>query len=334
MTFSSYLRSQKWLILMYVLLMIFFKLVTLLDPNVSIHITNLLYIEGIALVLFIVYCCFDYYRKKAFYQELQRRSETDKYIHFPEAENEENELVIQLLKNQQEKHLQKIEAIQLERKEWQEYMTSWFHEIKTPIAVSRLIYETGGSLESLEEEMDKIEHFIEQALYFSRLSDFHKDYLIQEIDLERIVKEAVKMHTKTFLAKKIAIHLEVPKFEVLTDKKGILLILNQILSNSLKYTGNNGSISIMVDKHERTLRVKDSGIGIEPEDLPRVFERGFTGKNGREEHSSTGMGLYLAKKTAEKLGHAVSISSEKAKFTEVVLYFPETEDQFYQIEKL
>ncbi len=332
MKLSIYLRSQKWLMITYALLMIFFAMITVLDPVVPMHITSLVYIEGIAFILFVVYCGFDFYKKKFFYDELRKRSESEEYLNFPEATNDENELIIQFLKAQQDKHLHRIEQIQTERKEWQEYMTSWFHEIKTPIAVSRMIYETGGSLESLEEEMDKIEHFIEQALYFSRLSDFHKDYLIQEHDLERIVKETVKMHSKTFFSKKISIHLELEKFDVLTDKKGILFIFDQIVSNALKYTDNHGSIAITIDKKTRILAIKDSGIGIVPSDLPRVFEKGFTGKNGRQLHSSTGMGLYLAKKTAEKLGHAITITSEKDKWTEAMIYFPETEDQLYQLE--
>jgi len=331
MKFTHYLRSQKWLIFIYVLLMIFFTIITLIDPINSIHITSLLYIEGIAFVIFTVYCGFDYYRKNSFFNELKRQIELDGQITFPEATYDENGLFLQFLKKQQDKHMKSLEDIQLERKEWQDYMTSWFHEIKTPIAVSRMTYETGGSLESLAEEMDKIEHFIEQTLYYSRLNDFHKDYLIQEINLERVVKEAVKMHTKTFITKRISISLDVQKFEVLTDKKGILFILNQLLSNSLKYTDSNGSISIKIDTNKRMLRMKDSGTGIDLSDLPRVFEKGFTGKNGRQFHSSTGMGLYLAKKTAEKLGHTITITSEKDKFTEAIIYFPETEDRLYQL---
>lgn len=316
---------------MYVVLMIFFTLITILDPVIHIHITSLLYFESIALIIFVIYCGFDFHRKKSFFNELKRRSELDEYFIFPEVTHDENGLFIQFLKKQQDKHMKSLETMKVERKEWQDYMTSWFHEIKTPIAVSRMTYETGGSLESLEEEMDKIEHYIEQALYFSRLNDFHKDYLIQEMDLERIVKEVVKWHAKTFLAKKISIKLDIQQFEVLTDKKGLLFILNQLLSNSLKYTACNGSISIIVEKNNRILRIKDSGSGIAVEDLPRVFDRGFTGKNGRQYHSSTGMGLYLAKKTAEKLGHTLTLSSEKDIYTEAIIYFPETEDRLYQM---
>lgn len=331
MKFSNYLLSQKWLILMYVLLMIFFTLITLVDPVVQLHISSLLYIEGIALVIFFVYVGFDYYREKSFFEELKRRSDLNEYLTFPETKYDDNGLFIQILKKQQDQHLKNLEAMKVERKEWQDYMTSWFHEIKTPIAVSRMTYETDGSRESLEEEMDKIEHFIEQALYFSRLNDFHKDYLIQEIDLERIVKEAVKMHTKTFLAKKISINLDMQQLEVLTDKKGLLFILNQLVSNSLKYTDCHGCISITIEKRNRSLRIKDSGSGIAAEDLPRVFDRGFTGKNGRRHHSSTGMGLYLAKNTAEKLGHKLTLSSEKDIYTEAIIHFPETEDRLYQM---
>ncbi|QED46530.1 sensor histidine kinase [Cytobacillus dafuensis] len=333
MTILGYLQSQKWLILMFVVLMSFFTLVTLIDPIMQIHISSLLYIEGVAVIIFALYCGFDYYRKKSFFNKLKRISEIDEYIPFSDSMIDSENMYVQLMKIQQEKHIKKLERMELERKEWQEYMTSWFHEVKTPIAVSRMIYETGGSLESLAEEMDKVEHFIEQALYFSRISDFHKDYFIQEIDLERIVKEAVKMHTKTFIAKRISINLDMQKFEVLTDKKGILFILNQLLSNSLKYTECKGSISIHIDCQKRTLRIRDSGIGIAQEDLPRVFEKGFTGKNGRQHVSSTGMGLYLAKKTAEKLGHTLTLSSEKDKFTEAIISFPNTEDRLYIMEQ-
>lgn len=316
---------------MFTALMIFFTLITILDPVYQIHISSLLYIEGISILIFVLYGCFDFFRKKAFYRELQRRSELDAYTPFPDSINDIENTYLQLMKTLQDKHIKKLEIMEHERKEWQEYMTSWFHEIKTPIAVSRMIYETGGTMESLAEEMDKIEHFIEQALYFSRLNDFHKDYFIQEVDLERIVKEAIKLHIKTFIARKIHINLNLQRFEILTDKKGILFILNQLLSNSLKYTASNGAISIHIDPLKRTLRIKDNGIGIAKEDLPRVFEKGFTGKNGRQFHSSTGMGLYLTKKTTEKLGHHLEIYSEKDQFTEVVLFFPSTEDSLYRI---
>lgn len=316
---------------MFGVLLTFFTIITLIDPVANIHFTSLLYILGIACMIFIVYCSFDYFRRKAFFDQLKRKTDCDEYIPFHDLDNIFDNMYVELLKAQQDKYFERLEQMELERKELQEYMTSWFHEIKTPIAVSRMIYETKGSIESLSEEMDKIEHFIEQALYYSRINDFHKDYFIQEIDLERVVKEAIKLHTKTFLAKRIRINLDLQKLEVLTDKKGVLFILNQLLSNSLKYTANNGSISIGIDSGKRAITIRDNGIGIAPEDIPRVFDKGFTGKNGRQFHSSTGMGLYLAQKNAEKLGHTLAITSKKEHYTEAVLSFPSTEDKLYQM---
>lgn len=331
MKLFDYLQSQKWLILLFVMLLAFFTIITLIDPVIQIHFTSLLYIHSIACILFFLYVCLDYYQKSTFLDRLKRNIDLDEYAPFHHARNDFENIYIELLIRQQEKYINKLELMEIERKELQEYMTSWFHEIKTPIAVSRMIYETDGSIESLSEEMDRIEHFIEQALYYSRINDFHKDYFIQEINFERMVKEAVKLHTKTFLAKKIRLNLDLQNVEVLTDKKGTLFILNQLLSNSLKYSDDNGQISICIDGQKRTITVKDHGIGIAPEDLPRVFEKGFTGKNGRQYHSSTGMGLYLAQKTAEKLGHKLTITSKKGDYTEAVLSFPSTEDKLYQM---
>ncbi|MGE6256397.1 sensor histidine kinase [Heyndrickxia sporothermodurans] len=268
----------------------------------------------------------DYYKQKAWLDKLSKTTENDVYIHSLKSSTYANQLTISVLKHQRKKYLEQIDKLDDEKKEWLEYMTSWFHEIKTPIAISRMIYESEKNLNSLEEEMDRIEFFVEQALYVSRLHDFHKDYLIQEVALDHIVKEAIKMNIKSFLTKKIKLKLELDSFNVITDKKALLFIINQLLSNALKYTKNEDKITISV--MENRLIVNDTGRGISSEDLPRVFEKGFTGKNGRQHYSSTGMGLYLAKNLTEKLGHDLHICSELNKFTEAMIVFKKTESLY------
>jgi signal transduction histidine kinase len=139
-----------------------------------------------------------------------------------------------------------------------------------------------------------------------------------------LVKEGVKRQAKTFINKRIKIDIGEGNLSVLTDRKWLMFIIDQILSNSLKYTGEGGKISIVYeeDVKEKRLVIEDNGIGIPPEDLDRVFEKGFTGNTGRQHYKSTGMGLYLAKKLCRKLGHDISIESEYGRYTRVVLHFP------------
>ncbi|PLR96761.1 sensor histidine kinase [Bacillus sp. T33-2] len=329
MKFFPYLIDQKWLVFTYIVLMAFITLMLVFNPVLHVDMSSLLYIELMAAIIFFSYLCINYYQKRKFFDELLDMAAHDEHTIFPKPATNEESLYLQILKKQQQRQMFQIEKINEEKKEWLEYMTTWFHEIKTPISVSRMIYELDVGMDSLEEEMDKIEHFIEQALYFSRLSDFHKDYLIQEVDTGRVIREAVKLHTKAFLAKKIKLNLQIMSFPVLTDKKGLLFIVSQLLSNALKYTERDGNIDITIDTEKRTISVRDNGVGIDAEDLPRLFEKGFTGKNGRQQTASTGMGLYLVERMAQKLGHSISYTSQKGVYTEAFIHFPESEDHYY-----
>ncbi|BAU28753.1 histidine kinase/DNA gyrase B/HSP90-like ATPase [Aneurinibacillus soli] len=229
-----------------------------------------------------------------------------------------------------------MEHIYEEKKETLEFMTSWFHDIKTPISVSRLVIEnkTGKDparvLDSLDEELDKIEHHIERALYYARIDDFSRDYLIHDISLESLVKQAVKNNAKTFISKRIQIKLHDLEYEVMSDKKWLSFILNQILSNALKYTETEGTIEIygLETREEKMLKIRDTGMGIPVEDVSRVFDKGFTGQNGRKYEKATGMGLYLARKLARKLGHDITVTSEYDSYTEVTLHFPKLNDSY------
>lgn len=326
MNILSYLKDQKRLIFVYILSMVLLIVVILTDPSFQIHISSLVYILFLLSILFIGYLTTDFYRQKKWLDELCENYEHGIYSKSFKESSHASRIILDVLDNQHEKYRKQIDKLDNEKKEWLEYMTSWFHEIKTPIAVSKMIYESENNMASLEEEMDRIEYFVEQALYVSRLNDFHKDYLIQEVRLDKLVKEAVKTNMRAFLTKNIKLDLKLEIFEVNTDKKALLFIINQLLSNALKYTKRENEITILVQKGN--LVVRDIGIGISPEDLPRVFEKGFTGKNGRNHHSSTGMGLYLAKKMAEKLGHSLIIDSKPNEFTEAVIVFRKTESLY------
>ncbi|MBK3496401.1 sensor histidine kinase [Viridibacillus sp. YIM B01967] len=245
----------------------------------------------------------------------------------------EQQMFQEVLKQVNQQHQQKVTNIINDKKETIDYMTSWFHEIKTPISVSRLIIENEKKnpiLNSIEEEIEKIEGYVEQALYFVRADDFNQDYFIVPVDLDVVIRSIIKQNAKIFIQKKIKLTLEVESTEVLTDQKWLAYIVAQILSNALKYTSPQGEVNISSeeDEIERRLIIKDNGIGVEMADIQRVFDKGFTGMNGRNHGGSTGMGLYLAKRLANKLGHSITITSEKTHFTAVTIHFPKLHDYY------
>ncbi|MCJ8007071.1 sensor histidine kinase [Lederbergia wuyishanensis] len=326
MSWKNYFRDNRLLLLIFFLALAFISIIIWLDPNMHIHLSNLLYLLFILTLLFSLFFLYDYRKKKEFYRELKEKIEGGYILEPSQKSKSEEKLFIELLNTHKQQYEQKIESIKKEQKEFHEYLTSWVHEIKTPISVTKMMIETDQLSSSLEEEIGKIDHLVEQALYYNRTSDFSKDYFIQEIDVEQIIKEAIKGNRKLFLSKKIRIQLDLTSLEVLTDKKGLLFIVNQFLSNSLKYTPGGGEISVHIQQNERRIIIRDNGMGVPSEDLPRVFQKGFTGKNGRQVAASTGMGLYLANKIATKLGHQLSIHSREGSYTEASIYFSKTVD--------
>lgn len=202
-----------------------------------------------------------------------------------------------------------------------DYFTLWAHQIKTPIAAMRLLLQTDCSPENdeLEEQLFKIEQYVEMVLQYIRSDSISSDLEIKSYDLGGIVRAAVKKYRKQFLRKKTKIVVGNVDCKVLTDEKWLSFVIEQLISNALKYT-SEGEINIYLDENTaKTLVISDNGIGIRPEDLPRIFEKGFTGFNGREDKKSTGIGLFLCKKILTKLSHTITVTSEVGKGTAVKL---------------
>jgi len=210
--------------------------------------------------------------------------------------------------------------------EYREYIESWVHEIKTPIASGMLIVENNQSnaVKSIGEEIEKIDAFVEQALFYSRSSSVEKDYIIKGQSLRELVLSAVRRNSKALIQNKVLVEVEDFDFKVYTDSKWIDFILNQIISNSVKYKSENPKIKFSAERIDTnvSLFIEDNGIGISQKDVGRVFEKGFTGENGRKFKKSTGIGLYLCKKLCEKLGLSISISSKEGEWTRVGIVFP------------
>ncbi|MCI8608236.1 MAG: HAMP domain-containing histidine kinase [Firmicutes bacterium] len=200
-----------------------------------------------------------------------------------------------------------------------DYYTMWAHQIKTPIAAMKLLLQTGEiqsqERKELENELFRIEQYVEMALCYTRLDEDSNDYVLKEYELSDIIKQAVRKFASQFIRSKCLLVYEEEPCKVMTDEKWLLFVIEQVLSNSLKYT-RQGQIEIMV-KQPKTLVIRDSGMGIAPEDLPRIFEKGYTGYNGREDKKSTGLGLYLCRRILENLGHKITASSVVGEGTEI-----------------
>ena len=205
-------------------------------------------------------------------------------------------------------------------KEKEDFFAMWAHQIKTPIAALRLLLEDKEDNKALcKREIFKIESYVEMSLGYLRSENMSSDLVLREHSLDLMVKQVVKKYSAIFIYNHIELKLEgIECNKILTDDKWFCFVLEQILSNALKYT-KEGSITIMCVNEESGKRVvvKDTGIGIKSEDIPRLFQKGFTGYNGRLDKKASGLGLYLCKKICDNLGHGIGISSEYGKGTEV-----------------
>ncbi len=210
----------------------------------------------------------------------------------------------------------------LKETEMTDYYTLWAHQIKTPIAALKLLLQNTES-QAETRELFKIEQYVEMVLHYLRLDSMSSDFLFKQYALRDIVNHAVKKHAILFINSRLSFHMSEFACTVVTDEKWLLFVIEQIISNALKYT-LRGSISIDAETTpEKTmLIIEDTGIGIRPEDLPRIFERGFTGYNGRLDKKSSGIGLYLCKQILDKLSHTVEVTSTVGKGTRVCIGFP------------
>ena len=222
------------------------------------------------------------------------------------AEKDYQQMVMDLGKSCYE-HLEKLENQEQESKE---YYTIWVHQIKTPIAVMRMILQEEDTRQNREllAELFRIEQYAEMALSYIRLESSESDFVIKEYNLDDIIRQAIHRYAPQFIRRKLRLVYEPTEEKVLTDEKWLLFILEQIISNAVKYTPS-GTITIRVTE-DKKMSVEDTGIGIAPEDLPRIFEKGFTGYNGRNDKKATGLGLNLCRKAAEHLNIGIAVESK------------------------
>ena len=332
MNFKLFLKEKAITILL-----LLFGIITieifLMAYNVGMFIK--IYIPLIIMVLYVVSIVIEYFKKKKFYDNLSNMLEEleEKYL-ITEIINTPNFLEGKILKNALEtidkSMLENVNKYKYITEDYKEYIELWIHEIKIPIAASKMVIENNKNevTKSIDEELDKVENYIEQALFYARSNTVEKDYYIRKVVLKEIVNESIKKNKSSLIQEKISINIHNLDIEVNTDNKWIVFILNQIIQNSIKYRKKEKSIIEIYanqGKENVILYVKDNGIGIKQGEITRVFEKGFTGTNGRlSNKKSTGIGLYLCKKLCNKLGIGLELNSVQNEGTEVMLIFPKS----------
>lgn len=222
--------------------------------------------------------------------------------------------IINKLKEEQEYSRQKTTS---DFNNMVEYYTVWAHQIKTPIASMRLQIQSVDSdlARRLDGDLNRIEAYVEMVLTFLRLDSDSTDYVIRRIDLDAVIKPAIRKFARDFISKKLTMDFKPTEYKVLSDDKWLSFVIEQVLSNAVKYT-KKGGIKVYMDE-PGILCIEDTGIGISAEDLPRIFENGYTGFNGREDKRASGIGLYLCKRICDNLGHKIYAESEPGVGTKI-----------------
>ncbi|SFF19815.1 Signal transduction histidine kinase [Paenibacillus catalpae] len=322
MSFWRFLKYERPYFLLYGVAFLLTAAIFATDPQSSWHWPTFFYALVLVLLWLAAFAAYRYTRNLQAVRQM--RSENAEPLSL------EAEAYRDTLEESGIAHIRSLNEVHARQKEYYDFIISWFHEIKTPISVLRLMQQTEVDPQSLNEELSRIEHFVDQALYYAKLDSFNQDYEIVNCDLEPLVKDVIKAHSKVFISKRIRVQLELPYTVVQSDSKWLLFIINQIITNSLQYTGEYGVITVQAAavSEEKVLILRDNGIGIDAKDLPRIFNRGFTGMNGRTHAKSTGMGLYLAQELSKKLGHYITCESAPGEGTTFTIHFPKHHDPY------
>lgn len=292
-----------------------------------------IYVAVVIIAAFLIGFLVEYYSKKNYYDTVKSRIKElqEEYLIMevlPKADFTEATILEDVIRDIGKSMLENVNKYKYLQEDYKDFIELWIHEIKIPIATSKMIVENNKNeiTESINEELDKIDNYTEQALFYARSNTVEKDYIVRKIQLKEIVNASILKNKAQLIQNKISIDTKDLDETVYTDSKWCIFIINQIIQNSIKYSKNaDRQIEIYGEKKKENiiLHIKDNGIGIKESEITRVFEKGFTGENGRiTGKKSTGIGLYLCKKLCDKLCIGLELNSKKDEGTEVKLIFP------------
>lgn len=293
-----------------------------------IALSEVIYIILFNFFILLCYLTFEYYKTKKVYGLFRRGLTSIEESTLDIGDSYIGKNISKLLQQQYKLYEIKIQEYNRKQKEHLTFINQWVHQMKTPLSVIQLLLEEyDGELraESISEEVYKINTNLNLALYFARVDAFEKDFVVEKLNLQQLVLDTVNKEKKLFIKNKILPKVDIDKtIEVYTDGKWMKFILDQIITNSIKYSlgiGKSIIIQAYLQENHVVLEIIDDGIGIPDKDIRRVFHPFFTGENGRKYGESTGMGLYIVKKTCENLGYKIEIKSEVNKGTKLKIVF-------------
>ena len=329
MSLWKYLKERKLYFILVIFILLIVDITLFLDPNLSESIDTLIYINMLSILTTIIFIIMGYSRYKR---------ELNQFIHnIKENSNMEDNYIDKEIKSIIEEKKEEVDSLRNELEEINDYMTNWIHEVKIPISVLQMIGKRINEVDSSREiskqinsQVSRIDKLVEQAMYSSRAGNYNSDFLINEVDLGQVVKEVIKKNKYQFIYNKIDLQVSEINKTILTDKKWITHIIELILDNAIKYSDVGGKIEVYLKENKKgcELHIKDYGMGIVPQDIDRVFDKGFTGENGRKRTKSTGMGLYISKKILNKLSHDINVISTYGEFCDVYITFYNLSDYF------
>lgn len=328
MNIGKYIKEKKENIILFIILVII--LLFLLDLfGVNKYLTIM--ILSLLSIYFIVDFLTFYLKRKKYYDNfLNNLNLLDKkYLILETLEEPEfldGKFFYDALYKIDKSMMENINNYRNETEDFKEYVEMWIHEIKIPIAGLMLMYHNNKTVnKNFLDQLNSLDNLTDQILYYVRSNYAEKDFLIKEASMDKIINEVLLKNKDSILENHIDVTVDVKNVKVLTDSKWLVFILNQIINNSIKYSDNSRNSYIMFyiedNEKETTLHIKDNGIGVNASDLKHVFDKSFTGENGRKMRNSTGFGLYISKKLIEKLGHKISATSEENKYFEITITF-------------
>ena len=297
-------------------------------------------LDAILLLITVLVGFFRYSSKvKALSNALKRPVEEQAQL--PEATDDVEILYHRLLENQSIARSEAESSAAIRQSQMRDYYSMWVHQIKTPISAMKLLLEAereelgqlmcddeqsqyllSDNMDSFEDELFRIEEYVSMALQYQRVSSTENDFVLEKVSVDGVIRDTIKKYAKIMIRRHIGINYSGTGQEVYTDGKWLAFMLEQILSNAIKYTPQGFvTIETAEEKDRFFITIKDTGIGIKAEDLPRVFEKGYTGYNGHADKKATGIGLYLCRQMADKLGHTIRMESEIGKGTKVWIGF-------------
>ena len=328
MKYREYLKDNIISIILYLstIILLFLMLNAFkLDVSVNLLVSIILLLCGISITVI------NFYRKNKFYKVFLNNLNqlSKKYLileTIPDANTYEEKIIVESLYEINKSMIENINDYQRNILEFKEFVEIWIHEVKIPI--SSMVLKCHNNKEKYDKSLlsiiRRLDNNIDEILYYVRSEDTEKDFSISEVDLKEVIHNISIKNKDDLLENNIRFEANIKKTIVNTDKKWLEFIINQIINNSIKYKKDKDSvirITSREDDDKTVLEIYDNGIGIPSKDLNRVFDKSFTGSNGRDRVKSTGMGLYIIKKLCDKLGHNIYIESTLKKYTKVIIEF-------------